>query len=484
MKTNIAKQVNVYIWLSFSLLHYLSLQIINLNIQVLPLFLFLFSMFARYLLVKSFSIHKDLAQIMLWSYIEFSLIFFPLVAFLLKLNEGDLSQSYPIINLAGEIQYIALSLKSLFEEDRAPMLHHVFQMGEIAIIILTLCTYSLSRICSRRSQIQNIQYSILPKRFMMMICIFTIFAFSISVLAHYFGLTMMGKEARRLPFKLTGLINYLHIIAIPFFSLYILDILLVKKYRKILFIWLSVFFLWCGLETYIRASRGVFFWEIITIMILLLLRKKLNFSKLLKYGPLVFVALFLIFILTTNYRDHKLEEKTNYHTIFNITQTLENYRFKALKMYQRIFASGIEVIKFEPYLKNKYITNNYSLYQKYGGGPRVHTIVVDQIGPKVQHSSGIGGLSDGYLLFGTMGLLVTVAILSSFSFMIDNNLIPFASATVAGKALLVRFFIALLISGQGTWSFFSIGFLGLIVWPLLFVVSFLILKYPKKFLLI
>jgi hypothetical protein len=153
----------------------------------------------------------------------------------------------------------------------------------------------------------------------------------------------------------------------------------------------------------------------------------------------------------------------------NLARSDETFlTIQGVKIYERIFITGRDIVKFIPFMKAPYLTGNLDDVIEYGGSHKYHTRVIDRVPESVSHSSGAAGLADAFLIGGIPLVLITMALLSLFSVIIvDGNRLQFIFGTAAGQAL-AAYFLFMLMTG-GTWSWAFKGLLPNLVWPSLFI---------------
>lgn len=100
--------------------------------------------------------------------------------------------------------------------------------------------------------------------------IFTIFllAFLTTGIANVFELAVMGKPTPNWPFKLAGIINYLHSFIAPFLCLFVISEL-VKSKSSLLPTVVTIFIVWIVFETITINSRGIFLEYILFLWLIL-----------------------------------------------------------------------------------------------------------------------------------------------------------------------------------------------------------------------
>lgn len=270
------------------------------------------------------------------------------------------------------------------------------------------------------------------------------------------GITAMGSKVEvELPFKIVGLLNVLRIYIFPYICFLIFVLLSEKKAVKPLVIFTVLFIAWTLFESYLRVSKGVFIRNLLPMFLFLILSRVINIKRGMVTLAVVAPIFILIFLSGDTIRQlNFLKRDITVENVIARTQHRLSLNPNVFYFYQRIFPTGIEVMKyqnFDPSLFHLKISHMI----KYRGSPEFHTRVLDKVdrnGAGRFHSSGIGGVSDGFFWAGLPGLIICGWIFFGLFFFIDHLLSDYAL-----KSMLMVFSFDLLFGGVGLFSYVFFG---------------------------
>lgn len=257
----------------------------------------------------------------------------------------------------------------------------------------------------------------------------------ISALSHKLGVSPMGVPSPDLPFKLEPTLNILRTVIIPASFIVIWSSISERTYKKkiLFFIFISI---WIIFEIYATGSRGLLLKCTLPFVILYLTTSSLNIKNAFFLSSTMIAILLTGFLIGDYFRQHYLKAE---HPKLNLLTTVNT-------IYYRVFPDAFLIQKFTPFLDR--IDKN--LYDSYRGGPNLHTYFIDEFPKNAAHNSGITALTDGYLLTGKKGLIISgILILLLFSLV---DLTPKIYAIP--KVLAYVYIFQLLIFADGFLSFF------------------------------
>jgi hypothetical protein len=232
------------------------------------------------------------------------------------------------------------------------------------------------------------------------------FSFFISIIADILGLAKMGIENNVvLPFKLKGIINYLHFEIIPFLYLIIVD----NSRKKYIYIFIIA---WAAYESSLRGSRGFFIIFLAQVLVIYNLRKKISkniFKPYIKYIP---IAILIVLFLTV---------KRYEITISDLLNKLD-LLIKFLNLiYNRVFSICLNSSDMINYFNNNQVTFidiiNEGSFSKFNTN-----VVSDLLSIAAKHSSGTSFFAEFYFFFGYFGVVLGAMVLSYYIFDLRNKI--------------------------------------------------------------
>ena len=241
--------------------------------------------------------------------------------------------------------------------------------------------------------------------------VFVTVSLALTFLCYKLGMSRMGVTAPILPYKLEPILNITRNTLIPAFFIYTWLKIEGAKTKVLL---LVGFVLWALAEVSLRGSRSAFLLAFIPFVLYLLYWGYFNFKK---FAVLIFACLVVLlvnFALGTAVRHRfKSPEKPLLSSI-SVSKVLAG-------AHARLFPDVKLMRKFHPHLA-KEDTTNLAIYSRHSGGVNYHTYIIDRTRAGVPHSSGITGLTDGYLFAGTLGLVACALFLLAFFLLNDLKL--------------------------------------------------------------
>lgn len=265
--------------------------------------------------------------------------------------------------------------------------------------------------------------------------------------AKHFGIGTLSQEGVLLPYKLSGLINYVNVYFTLFFYVFLLDG--VMKFKKnILWAIIPIIF-FVAINSYVSLSKATVLTAVAVLTLYLIASNK--FKMLYMCGTIVVLAFgFILGSYMTSYRDSISSFRAK-----DFSELSADY--SAMQYVHRIFPEGIVLQKFHAYFQTvdkeqtlRYYENNIS---------ELHTRGIDGYSYDTMHSSGNSTLASAYCYGDTM-LLISIILMSLASVFIDYKLPKlhnlFGSAMFRGY---ITFFVIFLICNQYLFSMIA-PFLG------------------------
>lgn len=257
-------------------------------------------------------------------------------------------------------------------------------------------------------------------------------------LAKLLGTAIIGTENVYLPFKMSGIINFLAFYFPTFYFLYLLDNVYKRGFSIFWVLGISVII--CGAQMYVSLSKATFLFGLTQIFVYVLIARKFKNAYMLPLS-ILFILAFTVGSFMSTYRDSTvLDLKTR-----SITDLEAG--FSATAYVHRIFAEGVLLQKFNAYSKisdTREDLKDFNYHPSY-----VHTYAIDRTPPTMLHSSGSAPLAGAYL-FGVQYVFLTALILGLLAMYFDYNLPRLKSvfSNVMMRSYLVYFvFIYLLNAG-------------------------------------
>lgn len=402
-------------------------QLIQVEWFSFSLVLLLLLIFMRFLLIKN-QIQLRLAGFIYITYLELTFFFLPLF----------------VNNPPGELSYL----------NDLTLLNSTMDIGFILLISIYAANLKLSN-ANCYVWLRSFDYKRMNVPKLIPYLLLTIMFLS-SYVSSLLGITTMGSKVEvELPFKIVGLLNVLRIYIFPYICFLIFVLLFEKKVAKPLVIFTALFIAWILFESYLRVSKGVFIRNLLPIFLFLILSRVINIKKGVVTLALVAPIFILIFLSGDTIRQlNFLKRDITIENVIERTQHRLRLNPNAFYFYQRIFPTGIEVMKYQNFDPSLYHLK-ISHMIKYRGSPEFHTRVLDKVdrnGAGRFHSSGIGGVSDGFFWAGLPGLIICGWIFFGLFFFVDHLLSDYAL-----KSMLMVFSFDLLFGGVGLFSYLFFG---------------------------
>ena len=409
------------------------------------IFIFAIIVLFRFVYFSVVSIYRNAASLLVWLYIELSMILWPAVNAMVGYRfYAD--------------EYVAFS----------------YRLGLMCLFIHAMIAllpwWSFTRkISAPLSPWQGLSKGFIQSAWFS----FIVVSFSATILVDQLGLDTLGLKGAGLPFKLAGLVNYYRYYAVPFLFIVFLDIFYAKYGKRKVLNGILIYLAWNILEMAVRLSKGQIMLAIIPLLLWAAYRGVFKVSWV-KYFAFLFVLLFAVYTTTGEYRA-RLHAGSNISFLEVARMQYDLVRsdktaltIMGVGIYERMFATGSDIAKFLPFMDAPYWSGKLDEVSAYGGSQKYHTRVVVGVPEAVPYSAGATGISDAFLIGGIPLTALTMALLSVLSVVVvDRGRLRFITRTPAGRAM-AAYFIFMLMMG-GTWSWVFKGLLPNLVWPSLFI---------------
>jgi len=286
---------------------------------------------------------------------------------------------------------------------------------------------------------------------------FWIVAFSFAMISHATGIAAMGvdvKSSAVLPFRLAGVLAYSRVYAVPMFALLFVDIFSERKMSVMFVLTVLALVMFSFFEAYIRLSRGVVITNMLYLFFWAIYRGKMNFRLLFSAAgvvPVMAVAYPYISRLrgllgsSGGSIGDGLRDLIEKQYLFG--QMATGFIDSLYAVIIRGFSEGLVMCKFIQHLDFDIFVNHLDLLEPFGNVSLYHTRVIDGVGATVAHSSGITLYTDSLFLGGIGFVLVTAAISSWISYLIDARRLGPFTANPALQASLCFFFFTTFVGG-------------------------------------
>ena len=281
--------------------------------------------------------------------------------------------------------------------------------------------------------VPNTNYKVISDKYFY-ICV--IIAFSLSFISAVLGIGRMGGELVKLPFHLTGIINFMRMNVFPtLLMLYIYDVL--SHNEKIKSNKYLIIFIWGIFEVFVRLSKSALITSILPSLIIIILSEKINKKHIIRIiVPLIVVFLFMYPIIETM----RYSKETSMSSLISAYESVNSGENDGSSPFTRIFMTGPKYLNALPVINDNKLFDfsKAPIILKIGGSAAYTTFIIDGYAQGVRHNSGCTGIIDP-LLFGGYGLCyIVVFLFSIFSLWIDS---PKIRGNVMLRTLLLLLFI-------------------------------------------
>lgn len=249
-------------------------------------------------------------------------------------------------------------------------------------------------------------------------------AFAASVLSYIVGIGKMGVENTRLPFHLSGIIQFVRTTLIPIFalSIYVNNKNKKKGNKKVIII----LFIWSLTEVFVRLSKSAMIMIFLPILIYELMYYGKNFKNVvLKFLPILTVVLVLYPVIETFRHSDSLSDAISTADEEEIVGTYSSPSEKnyIVKPFNRRFLTAYLYLVDErecSYSLFDFSKANKIFLEK--GSARYQTFIIDGYPLGIAHSSGTTPFIDGLLVGGYGLMFLAVFIMTYLAKVIDRTI--------------------------------------------------------------
>ncbi len=311
---------------------------------------------------------------------------------------------------------------------------------------------------SLKSNFTKFKYSLSSNNYIFIFVSSSILVILTALLTQQLGILSLGKETVALPFGIGGIINYFLLYISQFIFIFLINIsLLNEKLRKFVFPSIILTFITYLVVTILINSRGFFFDPIQRIIILFFFYSPFYVFIIKRILILASTLLLPLTILLTYFRDG-VDSQISFDFILAFFSHILGRIFSAFLILRKYLIFTDKKIPFNEIIES----GNFANY---------HTYQIDRIPEWVIHKSGSTTLGDFYLLFGYLGVIFSLIIITLiFNYLIGKHNIYLSlpiPVCVALDSILISFFMEASIL-----EFFIFRFKNIVVTGFLFFIFF------------
>lgn len=330
----------------------------------------------------------------------------------------------------------------------------IFSVKLIFVYLIT--TFVFYPFINKKSIYSTVKSSVAFYPSTIILVLFFLFMFFLSFLSFIIGIGRMGVVNTELPFRLSGIIQFIRVDVAPVFALLVYFQLKFRNHKNKLKFFLLFYFLWLLFESFVRLSKSSLltgFLPIILFEFIYYNNIKDLFRKIKVLLPFFAIFIFFYFVVE-NIRNQK--DKSITSSSFSISSDLNatfvnpNGNDLFIRPFTRIFMTGYHFLTSHSYISSEsfFDFSNSPTIIFMGGSARFQTYVIDGYPIGVPHSSGSTSLIDA-LLVGGYGLsFIIFAVFVVLSIIIDFTLrssMPI-EITIVFYLLFIRIFNTLSVS--------------------------------------
>lgn len=250
-----------------------------------------------------------------------------------------------------------------------------------------------------------------------------ILAFAATIVSYNVGIGKMGVENTRLPFHLSGIIQFFRTTIIPIFtlSIFVHNKNNNKSNTKVI----GLLFIWSLAEVFVRMSKSAMIVIFLPILIYELMYYGKDFKKvIIKFVPVLAVVLALYPIVETFRHSDSLRDAISAADEVEVVGTYTNPADKSyfVKPFNRRFLTGYLYLVDEGKCSNSFFDfSKLGVILAIRGSARYQTFVIDGYPPGVAHSSGTSPFIDGLLVGGYSFMFLAIFIMTFLAKVIDRT---------------------------------------------------------------
>ena len=258
---------------------------------------------------------------------------------------------------------------------------------------------------------------------------FFIIAIISTILSSGFGIGRMGTENTKLPFHLSGILQFYRVEVFPLIMLccYVNGKNPKNGRGRYFWLFLTLYFIWAIVECFVRYSKSAILTSLLPILIYEM--TKINSAKSMNYKVLVpVIALsFIIYPMITTIRTEG--------SINNIREGVSEHRERIIygksgktdpfvEPFTRVFLSGYLFLCDLDYIdpSKLFDTSKARTILALKGSARFQTLIIDGYSSEAHHSSGSTPFIDALLTGGYGLFLIVISLYVFFASRIDSRI--------------------------------------------------------------
>lgn len=267
-----------------------------------------------------------------------------------------------------------------------------------------------------------------------------IMGFAFTFISSVVGIGRMGAENTRLPFHLSGIIQFVRTDLIPVMALCVYANR--KRLGQNTYKVIVLLFIWSLFETMVRLSKSAIIFSFIPIIMYELISDRKILRKLIRrFAPIMVVVLVLYPVIESMRHSDVGNAWVEFEEEVSGTFTNPNSNNYIVQPFNRSFLTGYLFAVDETTVdKNKFFDFSQApMVVAMKGAPRYQTFVIDGYPDGIAHSSGTSPFIDSFLMGGYGLLYISIFIMVMLAEWIDKK-IWYKSNYVIAAILCVAFY--------------------------------------------
>ena len=294
-------------------------------------------------------------------------------------------------------------------------------MAETAVKVMFFYFMALLLICRQKVEMYETEWSLFAPKFNLTFVFALGFAFTF--ISSVIGIGKMGIENTRLPFHLSGVIQFVRTDLIPVMALCVYANR--KKLGQNTYKVIVLLFIWSLFETMVRLSKSAIMFSFLPIIMFELLSDRKNLKQLIRrFAPIMVVVLILYPVIETMRHTDVGNAWAEADDEVSGTYSNPNANNYIVKPFNRSFLTGFLFAADEATVDKNVLFDFHQapMVIASGGAPRYQTFVIDGYPEGVAHSSGTSPFIDSLLMGGYGLMYISIFIMVLFADMIDKRL--------------------------------------------------------------
>lgn len=294
-------------------------------------------------------------------------------------------------------------------------------MANTCIMVMFYYFMALLLCCKKKSNSEETSWSIFAPSFNISFVFAT--GFILTFISLVVGIGKMGVENTRLPFHLSGVIQFIRTDLIPFMALCVYANR--KKKGQNTYKVIVLLFVWSLFETMVRLSKSAIMFSFLPIIMYELLSDRKNLKNLIRqFAPVMIVVLVLYPVIETMRHSDVGNAWEESDEEISGTYTNPNSSNFIVKPFNRSFLTGFLFASDESTIDKDLIFDfrQAPFVIAAGGAPKYQTFVIDGYPDGVAHSSGTSPFIDSFLIGGYGLLYISLFIMVFLADLIDRRL--------------------------------------------------------------